>query len=61
MKRGKRIIYIVSISKANNPDRAIELITKNEKLKLALIDEANSLSDALNGNILKGCNILYKK
>jgi len=60
MKMGNRIIYIVSIFKANNPDRAIELITKKGKLKLALIDEENSLSDALKGNIPKGSKIIYK-
>ncbi|MBU1168319.1 MAG: hypothetical protein KKD44_02020 [Proteobacteria bacterium] len=60
IKKGNRIVYIVSIFKVNNPEKAIDLISKSGQLQLSLLDDESNLMNALKGNIPKDCKILYQ-
>jgi len=45
----------------NDPERAKDLIGQTAELEFKLVDDENSLDEALNGNIPPGREILYKK
>ena len=51
---------LVQLPGVKDPKRAIELIGKTARLEFKLVDEENSLEDALKGNIPPGREILYQ-
>jgi len=56
---GERRI-IVQLPKVKQPQRVIDLFGKSYFLEFKLVDEENSLEEALKGNIPEGREILYK-
>src|SRR5512139_4004289 len=55
---GHRIL--IQLPGVKDPKRAIDLIGKTARLEFKLVDEENSLEDALKGNIPPGDEILYE-
>jgi preprotein translocase subunit SecD len=55
----KRIL--VQLPGVKDPERAINLIGKTARLEFKLLDEENSLQNALSGNIPEGSEILYQR
>jgi preprotein translocase subunit SecD len=51
---------LVQLPGIKDPDRAIKLIGKTAQLEFKLVDEANSVEDAIKGNIPAGDEILYQ-
>ena len=51
---------LVQLPGVKDPDRAIELIGKTALLEFKLVDEDNSVKEALKGNIPTGDEILYQ-
>jgi preprotein translocase subunit SecD len=51
---------LVQLPGIKDPKRAIELIGKTALLEFKLVDEENSLEDALKGNVAAGSEILYQ-
>jgi preprotein translocase subunit SecD len=63
----KRIIRIndnrqivIQLPPCKNPDRVVQLISKSAVLEFKLVDEENSLEDALKGNVPLDGEILYQ-
>lgn len=52
---------LVQLPGIKDPQRAIELIGRTALLEFKLVDEENSLEEALKGNIPPGSEILYQK
>jgi preprotein translocase subunit SecD len=52
---------LVQLPGVKEPQRAIELIGRTAQLEFKLVDDENSLEDALKGNIPPGDEILYQK
>ena len=52
---------LVQLPGIKDPQRAIELIGKTALLEFKLVDEENSLEEALKGNIPPGSEVLYQK
>jgi preprotein translocase subunit SecD len=52
---------LVQLPGIKEPQRAIELIGKTALLEFKLVDEENSLEEALKGNIPPGSEVLYQK
>lgn len=55
----KRIL--VQLPGIKDPERAINLIGKTARLEFKLLDEENSLQDALSGNLSEESEILYQR
>ncbi len=51
---------IIQLPSWKNPDRVVQLISKSANLEFKLVDEENSLDEALNGNIPNDDEIRYK-
>jgi preprotein translocase subunit SecD len=51
---------LIQLPGIKDPERAIELIGKTAQLEFKLVDEENSLEEALKGNIPAGREILYE-
>ena len=51
---------LVQLPGIKDPERAIELIGKTALLEFKLVDDENSLEEALKGNVPSGREILYK-
>jgi preprotein translocase subunit SecD len=51
---------LIQLPGIKDPERAIELIGKTAQLEFKLVDEENSLEEALKGNIPPGREILYE-
>ena len=58
--RGDKEI-LVQLPGIKEPQRAIELIGKTALLEFKLVDEENSLEEALKGNVPPGSEVLYQK
>ncbi|MFQ5900797.1 MAG: protein translocase subunit SecD, partial [Thermodesulfobacteriota bacterium] len=52
---------VIQLPGLKDPKRAIELIGKTAVLEFKLVDDEQSLKDALAGNMPKGSEIVYKK
>jgi preprotein translocase subunit SecD len=52
---------LVQLPGIKDPQRAIELIGRTALLEFKLVDEENSLEEALKGNLPPGSEILYQK
>jgi len=52
---------LVQLPGIKDPDRALKLIGKTARLEFKLVDEENSLQEALKGNIPPGREILYEE
>ncbi|MBW2029580.1 MAG: protein translocase subunit SecD [Deltaproteobacteria bacterium] len=52
---------LIQLPGVKDPDRAMKLIGKTALLEFKLVDEENSLQEALNGNIPPGREILYEE
>jgi preprotein translocase subunit SecD len=52
---------LVQLPGIKEPQRAIELIGKTALLEFKLVDEENSLEEALKGNLPPGSEVLYQK
>jgi preprotein translocase subunit SecD len=50
---------LIQLPGIKDPDRALKLIGKTAQLEFKLVDEANSLEEALKGNMPPGDEILY--
>ncbi len=59
-REGDRRI-IVQLPGIKDPDRAIKLIGKTALLEFKLVDEEHSLTEALEGKVPEGLEILYQK
>jgi len=59
-REGERRI-IVQLPGIKDPERAIKLIGKTALLEFKLVDEANSMADALKGHLPPGDEILYER
>ena len=57
-QEGHRIL--IQLPGVKDPERAIELIGKTARLEFKLVDEENSLDEAMKGNIPPGREILYQ-
>jgi preprotein translocase subunit SecD len=55
----KRIL--VQLPGVKDPERAINLIGKTARLEFKLLDEENSVQQALSGNVPEGSEILYQR
>lgn len=51
---------LIQLPGMKDPDRAIKLIGKTAQLEFKLVDEANSVEDAIKGNMPAGDEILYE-
>jgi len=51
---------LIQLPGIKDPDRAIKLIGKTAQLEFKLVDEANSVEEAIKGNIPAGDEILYE-
>jgi preprotein translocase subunit SecD len=51
---------LIQLPGIKDPDRAIKLIGKTAQLEFKLVDEANSVEDAIKGNMPAGDEILYQ-
>ncbi|HEY5999053.1 MAG TPA: protein translocase subunit SecD [bacterium] len=60
VKQGTNRI-LVELPGVSDPRRAIELIGKTALLEFKLLDETNSLEEALKGNVPPGSQILYQQ
>ncbi len=58
--QGQRRI-LVQLPGIKDPERAINLIGKTARLEFKLLDEENSLKEALSGNIRESSEILYQR
>ncbi len=52
---------LVQLPGIKDPDRAIELIGKTAQLQFRLVDDENSLDEALKGRVPRGSEIVYQK
>lgn len=51
---------VIQLPPWENPDRVVQMISKSAILEFKLVDEENSLKEALNGNIPSDTEILYQ-
>jgi preprotein translocase subunit SecD len=51
---------VIQLPSWDDPDRVVQLISKSAVLEFKLVDEKNSLEEALNGNIPLNDEILYE-
>ena len=58
--QGKQRI-LVQLPGVKDPDRAIKLIGKTARLEFKLLDESNSIQQALEGEVPEGDEILYQR
>lgn len=59
-KQGENRI-LVQLPGIKDPERAIELIGKTAQLEFKIVDDENSLDNALKGRVPRGSEIVYKK
>ena len=57
-QEGHRIL--IQLPGVKDPNRAIELIGRTAQLEFKLVDDENSLQEAINGNVPSGREILYE-